>query len=173
MRAQLEYYMEMSGESRDEDGDWEDESVEEKIDDAIKAMIGRNIDLIEMAEMLSGHGSLFTGNNVDDEAQGWLDSGFDTEDAGAWCQIGCWDAETAAEWRDAGMTPEQINDAADHLIDAELDRWENEDAQAMEDCGPLSSRESKYTDGSPIYAACNNDISADMLVEAVGEMANA
>ncbi len=54
-----------------------------------------------------------------------------------------WDAATAAKFRDADLSPSDVDAAADKLI---------EDA------------DESYTDGSPIYAACNNDISADDII---------
>src|SRR5690606_23642790 len=106
-------------------------------------------DVAEMAEMLERHGDRFTGNCVEDEAQGWLDHDFDADSADEWCEIGVWDSATAAQLRDAGLTPDQVRDACERLIDEAGD-------DAADD----------YTDGDPIYSACNGDTSVSVLIEA-------
>lgn len=107
-----------------------------------------NVDLIAMAEMLERHGDRFAGNDVDETAQEWLDHDFTAEIADPWCEIGTWDASTAAEFRDAGLTPTQVKDAAEAMT------------------ADLEDPAEEYTDGCPIYAACNNDIIADEIIEA-------
>lgn len=104
--------------------------------------------LNDMAAVLNGHGSRFSGNNVADEAQEWLDHDFTPAKAGGWCEIGVWDAATAAEFRDAGLTPEQVKAAAESLTEG------------------LDDPADEYTDGDPIYAACNGDIKASVIIEA-------
>jgi hypothetical protein len=125
--------------------------------------------LADMMEALERHGDKFTGNNVADEAQGWLDENFSAEEADEWCDIGVWDALTAATLRDAGVTPSKANDAAQKLIDAEIEAWEAIDLAAAKD-DPENwtpcERDSQYTDGDPIYSACNNDTNANEIVEA-------
>ena len=108
----------------------------------------RDHDVAEMAEMLDKHGSTFAGNNADDTAQDWLDNEFSADDADAWCEIGVWDASTAAIFRDAGKSPSDIKAASQRLVAAEDDASE------------------VYTDASPIYAACNNDIDAQIIIDA-------
>ena len=103
----------------------------------------------EMCDLLDGYGERFSGNCVEDQAQDWLDHGFTADDAGQWCEIGCWDAPTAAEFRDSGKTPEQIADAAEVLAAAEDDPTDT------------------YTDGDPIYSACNNDTNPQIIIAAV------
>ena len=61
-------------------------------------------------------------------------------------QVGFWGAGTAAEGRDAGRSPENAGDASRSLV-------HHNGADA-------------FTDGSPIYAACNSDIFVDSLIEA-------
>ena len=56
---------------------------------------------------------------------------------------------TAAEFRDSGKTPEQIADAAEVLAAAEDDPTDT------------------YTDGDPIYSACNNDTNPQIIIAAV------
>lgn len=103
----------------------------------------------DMAATLGSYGSRFVGNNVADEAQEWLDRDFTPASAGGWCEIGVWDAATAAEFRAAGLTPEKVVAAAESLIDG------------------LDDPADEYTDGDPIYAACNGDIKASVIIDAV------
>ena len=110
--------------------------------------------LNDMATVLNSHGSKFGGNNVADEAEEWLDHDFTPSKAGGWCEIGVWDAATAAEFRDAGLTPEEVKAASERLIEAEQAAWDEEPT------------DSQYTDGDPIYAACNGDIKASVIIEA-------
>jgi hypothetical protein len=93
----------------------------------------------EMAEMLERHGDLFTGNCLEDEAASWEENGFSVEEADRWCSVGFWDASTAAEFRDAGVTPEQVAEAAERIA----------------------------SDGDPIYSACNGDMPVSVLLAAV------
>lgn len=125
----------------------DDDDVESIMDDAAE-IDDQTAERSEMADMLDGHGERFSGGNVDDIAQGWLEHDFDARSAGEWCEIGVWDDDTAAEFRDADLTPDEVNAAADRMIEA---------------------AEREYTDGSPIYAACNGDISAQQIIDAAKE----
>lgn len=119
-----------------------------------------------MAEVIGSHGSRFSGNSVADEAQEWIDNGFSPEDADRWCDVGVWDAETAAYWRDANLTPREASKAAERLVAEEEAEWDAQDeaaAKASHDWKPVE-RDSQYTDGDPIYATCNGDINASVLV---------
>ena len=100
-----------------------------------------------MCDVLERRGYRFTGNNVEDEANEWIDNGFDADSAGGWCEIGCWDAATANILRDAGLTPAVANDAAQRLVDA------SENAAT------------DYTDGDPIYSACNGDTDVKEIID--------
>lgn len=104
----------------------------------------------DMVAVLEAHGPAFAGNSVEDEAQDWLDQEFDAAAANAWCEIGVWDAGTAQIFRAAGKTPDEIAAAARALAEAEEDPAE------------------VYTDGDPIYAACNNDLRPQVLIDACG-----
>ena len=101
-----------------------------------------------MTTVLNSHGSKFSGTNVADEAQEWLDHNFTPATADGWCEIGVWDAATAAEFREAGLTPAEVESAAESLIEG------------------LDDPSEEYTDGDPIYAACNGDITASVIIEA-------
>lgn len=104
--------------------------------------------LHQMVEMIKGHGPRFIGVNAEDEAQEWIDHGFDVDDANEWCKIGVWEQSVAARLRDDGLTPEQVSDAECELMDAD------------------DPDNSEFTDGSPIYSVCNNDTSIDVLIDA-------
>lgn len=96
-----------------------------------------------------GHGDRFSGNDVAESAQEWLDYDFTPSEAGEWCEIGVWNPATASDFRDAGVGPDAVVAAADRLT-SELDDPTEE-----------------YTAGSPIYAACNYDISSSVIIDAV------
>jgi hypothetical protein len=105
-------------------------------------------DTMLMQAMLMRHGPRFTGNNVNDEAEYWADQGFRVDDADEWCEIGVWDAATAVEFRDAGLTPDQAKSAAESLTDG------------------LDDPAEEYTDGDPIYSACNGDTKTSVIIDA-------
>jgi len=126
---------------------------DEPDDDEIAAIVTDAVDirsheLGEMVDVLEQHGDRWTGNCVDDEAQDWLDHDFEADGVNEWCEIGVWDAATAAAFRAAGKTPVQIAAASQSLIDAEEDPAE------------------VYTDGDPIYAVCNSDLDAQIIIDA-------
>jgi len=100
-----------------------------------------------VAEVLVSNGERFTGSDAAEVAQEWIDYGFDADDVSDWCDIGCWDAATAAAWRDAGLSPDQVLDAARSLIDAE------------------DEPEDTYTDGCPIYSCCNGDTDSQVVID--------
>ena len=114
-------------------------------------VIVRDADLIAMAEMLERHGERFTGDDADAMAQEWLDHGFTVGEADGWCEIGCWDAATAAILAIEGLTPDTASAAAQRLIDAEI-------------------ADSQYTDGDPIYSACNCDTDFQAIIDAAAEL---
>lgn len=106
-------------------------------------------DLADMMELLERYGDRFAGNSSKDIAGDWMENGFDAGSASDWMDIGVWDAATAAEFRDAELTPAEIETAAESMS-------EGDDAE-------------KYTDGCPIYAACNNDISPRRIIDVANE----
>lgn len=108
-------------------------------------------DIVAALERLGGR---YTGNNVEEAADEWGDDGFTAADVEAWGRVRCWDATTAAAWRDAGLTPAQVETAAELLIE------------------DLEDPSDEYTDGCPIYATCNGDIDRDVIIEAAKALAN-
>lgn len=104
--------------------------------------------LADLRAMLESYGDRFAGNNPADEAAEWDDHGFTAASAAPWCAIGVWDAGTADEFVAAGLSPEQVEAAAERLVEGVDDAAE------------------RYTDGDPIYAACNGDIRASEIIEA-------
>jgi len=102
-----------------------------------------------MQSMLGGYGERFTGDNPAAAAAEWLDHGFGVVATARWCNVGVWDAATAARFRDAGLSPEQVADAADKLV-AHLDDERRAD--------PV------YAD--PVYAVCNGDLPVRHIIDA-------
>ena len=163
-------------------GDWSEKSVVElvvpSIDDAVdypeiaRAMsisaqryhadqsdVDAWVELIEqldeiapIAEILKSHGDSYTGGgNGSEMAGGWVDAGItDPQVVDSWCEARVWDPAVAAGLIAAGLSPDDVTSAAESLVDG-MDIYQRADA---------------YTDGDPIYAACNGDISLDRLIAA-------
>lgn len=102
------------------------------------------IELAAMVDVLVDRGIRFAGNCAEDVAEDWIDHGFTADTAIDWCDVRVWDAGTAADSRDAGLSPDEVQAAAESLTDG----LEDEDVHG------------RYTDGCPIYAACNGDLTA-------------
>jgi len=113
------------------------------------------MEIADMVAILESHGPRFSGNNAAETAREWLDYGFTPKQADEWCEIGVWNPATAAAFQDAGLSPDESRSAAERLIEAEQAKWTDENWGY-----------SRYTDGDPIYAACNYDISPDIIIEA-------
>ena len=101
------------------------------------------LDEIEGAAItLRGYGDMYTGGCVADAAHAWLDAGIEDDGSiGSWCDIGCWDADTAAKWIAAGLSPDDVEVAAKR-IEGQL---------------PDDQMSSRYHAGI-VYACCNNDM---------------
>lgn len=100
------------------------------------------------ASTLRGYGDMYTGNCLADAAHAWLDAGIEDDGSiGSWCEIGCWDAATAAEWIAAGLSPDDVEAAAKRMRD-----------QLTDD--QMSSR----YHGGVVYACCNGDIPYQDLI---------
>jgi len=94
------------------------------------------------ATTLKGCGDMYTGGCVADAAHEWLDAGIEDDGSiGSWCEIGCWDASTAAAWIAAGLTPDDVESAA----------------KVMQEETSDDDMHARYS-GGIIYACCNNDI---------------
>lgn len=99
------------------------------------------------ATTLRGYGAMYTGGCVADAAHEWLDAGIEDDGSiGSWCKIGCWQASTAAAWIAAGLTPDDVENAAKAMQDEVSD----DDMQCS---------------GGIIYACCNNDIAWEDVVK--------
>lgn len=109
-------------------------------------------DLADMMELLERYGDRFAGNSAKDNASDWVENGFDADSASDWMDLGVWDAATAAEFRDAELTPGEVGAAADKLV------------EGLEDAAE------EFTDGCPIYAACNGDISPRRIIDVANEV---
>ena len=99
----------------------------------------------DMTTELVSRGEFFAGLNPADIADEWLGYDFTSTSASKWLDISVWDAATAAALRDAGLSPDRVKATAERLAAEDADR---------------------YTDGCPIYAACNGDYSVDNLIAA-------
>lgn len=94
------------------------------------------------ATTLRGYGDMFTGGCIADTAHEWLDAGIEDDGSiGSWCDIGCWNAATAAAWIAAGLTPDDVESAA----------------KAVQEETSDDDMHARYS-GGIIYACCNNDI---------------
>ena len=99
--------------------------------------------------MLSDMGDRFAGNNPREAAEDWLSLGFSVSDAKEWCKIGCWDPSTADLFFLKGLTPDQVQDAAQWLYDV------------------CDDPDETYANGDPIYAVCNNDLEAYVIIDLI------
>lgn len=105
----------------------------------------------EILSVLIANGPTFSGGTAAtarDVAEDWDDHDFSADQVDDWCKVGCWDASTAAILRDAGLTPDTAKAAADKLAAAE------------------EEPSNVYTDGDPIYSACNGDTEPDEIIAA-------
>lgn len=161
LEAVIRSAIEASGDEPDAD---EVEAILSAATDCVSAALD------DMATMLERQGDLFAGNNVEDTAQDWLDHGFNADTAREWCAIGVWDASTAEEFRDADLTPCQVEKAADKLAAAEIAEWDAiDDSAAKDDDDSVPcDRNSQYTD-NPIYSVCNCDTKVDEIIAAAND----
>lgn len=106
-----------------------------------------SVALSDMAVMLLAAGERFSGNDVADEAECWVEFGFTAETAWEWVQIGCWASWAAREWRDAGLTPDDVAAAAADMVDG---------------CG---EPDVEWTDSCPIYSCCNDDTDPQDVID--------
>ena len=104
-----------------------------------------------IVDVLAPHGDRYTGSDAATIAALWQEHDMPPDQVDDWCQIGCWDPDTAAEWRDAGLTPAEVEKTAEELKEAYFS---------------AAARERAFTDGCPIYATCNGDISPDVIIDA-------
>lgn len=100
----------------------------------------------EIARVLITHGPVFSGGDqriAEMIAADWMDYGFDAAETDEWCSAGCWTASVAAEFVDAGMTPRN----------------------AARACEAYDERHGKTRGMDSMYAACNADLSTDMIID--------
>jgi len=106
-------------------------------------------ELKDMENMLISMGDTFAGHYPEDQAIDWLDHGFTVDSAESWAEIGCWNAAMASVFVLAGLTPEQVEDAAERV------RYEHD---------RHSEYGVEYPYSDPIYAACNYDLDPDVII---------
>lgn len=98
----------------------------------------------QIAKILRTAGDAFAGADAAATAADWLDCGFGPEAVGEWVAIGVWSAAAAEALADEGLAPDVVAAAAAAMV------------EGMDD----DERRRRYTDGSPIYALCQGDVSA-------------
>lgn len=101
------------------------------------------------AATLKAYGDMYTGGCIADAAHEWLDAGIEDDGSiGSWCEIGCWNASTAAKWIAAGLTPDDVEAVA----------------KAMREEVSDDDMHARYS-GGIVYACCNNDIAWEDVVK--------
>jgi hypothetical protein len=97
---------------------------------------------------LLSYGDCYSGGecNLTFFARQWVDRGFDAADVDSWCEVNVWDAQAAKAWSIAGLTPDDVVEAAKLLL-------ENHGTDS-------------YSNGCPIYSCCNGDTDLDVIVDA-------
>ena len=111
--------------------------------------------LTEIARELSRLGPCYDGGSPESAVEiagKWFEFGFDVADVKLWAAVGCWSPSVAYDFRSAGMLPHEVRDTCQVLVEQVI-------ASGRE------PREVYTADGSPIYAACNGDIGADVIIE--------
>lgn len=73
-------------------------------------------ELAEVGKVIASDDKL-SGGNTYEVALDWMSQGFSPADVAGWTEIGCWDAWTAKELADAGLTPGQAMEAADAVCE--------------------------------------------------------
>lgn len=109
-----------------------------------------------IAGLLADAGAAYTGVNANKVAEEWADEAPDDVDpfewVRSWVRTRCWDPGTASTLA-AMLTPEQARAACDRMI-------ERDGAE-------------RYTDGDPMYAACNGDLACDEIAQASDDLLRA
>lgn len=68
-------------------------------------------DMATTIRTTTGMVDFIAGNeSVEDAAQCWVNAGFTADDAPAWWEAGCFDADRAAALAGSGLTPEQVSE---------------------------------------------------------------
>lgn len=125
-------------------------------EDTVKCNHKNISNLMDLAEGLQGMGDQFSGNDPVEIAKEWQDHSFELSDASKWWDVGVWDADVARALVDAEMTPKDLTATAEAMTE---DMTEEELMDA-------------YTDGCPIYSACNNDIDVQEIIDAWRKVAH-
>ncbi len=87
----------------------------------------------------------FSGNSTYDMAKEWADAEFSPDDVAEWIQAGFWNASTAAKLREAGLSADDAENAANALLDETGD-------------------DGRYTDNDPVYSCCNGDTDTAVII---------
>ena len=103
-----------------------------------------NIDAI--GEVLLTYGDRYHGWRPVDVAREWDRYDFTPVGVEAWFEAGVWKPDVAAAFAAADMTQDDVCYAADRMVAA--------------------NGADRYTDGCPIYAACNGDLDPAAIIAA-------
>jgi len=103
----------------------------------------------DIAEVLATFGEVFSGGRPEEVAAEWIAAGVtDPDEVCGWCMADVWEPQVAAKLRSAGVSPQGLAS-----IVAEMTRGMTDDDMRH-----------RWTDGSPVYAACNGDVSVDIFL---------
>lgn len=106
-----------------------------------------SICISDMAIMLIAAGELFAGEKPEEEAEYWVECGFVAKTAWEWVQIECWSPFVARQWRDAGLTPDDVAAAAADMVNG------------------CSEPDLQWTDSCPINSCCYDDTDPQDLID--------
>ena len=109
----------------------------------------------DLAVVLRSYGEMYIGGHPPTKiAEEWYEEGVtDADECGAWCAVYVWNPAVAGALRNAGITPQRLADIEATMIKSVNDPYDT------------------WTDGSPVYAICNDDLSVDDIIEAEEKIA--
>ena len=106
--------------------------------------MSENQEIVAVANILRTHGDMFSGGFAEEYAKDWLSCDFTADGVSEWCEVGCWDANTADTFETYGMTP----------------------AQARKACDAYDVARNILNGGDAMYACCNNDLCVEDVIAA-------
>ena len=99
----------------------------------------------EIATVLTLAGEWAHGGDPVETAREWASLGFNSAQVEAWTAVGVWDPDTAETADHLGLSPDELVEAAELLIEDGYDRWT----------------------GKPIYDCCNGDLAVADLADMI------
>ena len=111
--------------------------------------------IAELAVVLRSYGEMFTGGHAPEKiAEEWYEEGItDADECGAWCAVYVWNPSVAGALSNAGITPQRLAEIEATMIESVNEPYDT------------------WTDGSPVYAICNDDLSVYDIIDAEEKMA--